>query len=79
MHRYFYHLRTSYSYIQDHEGSVHADPDKALREAHDCIIEIMKSQLDEGYIDLDQKIEIVSEAGHVLALIPFSTVIRRRK
>ena len=79
MQRYFYHLRTSSSYLQDHEGSTHPDPGTALREARDCIIEIMKSQLDQGYIDLEQSLEIVSETGDVLAHIPFSTAIRWRK
>ena len=63
----------------DHEGSMHPDLDAALKEGYDSAREIMKSQLDDGYIDFEQQIEIFAETGEMLAIIPFSTAIRRQK
>jgi len=76
MPRYYFHLRNTHDLVLDPDGkefSVRSQiNDEAIREAR----AIISADVLEGFVDLDQKIEVYDENELLICSIPFSRAVR---
>jgi predicted O-methyltransferase YrrM len=75
MPRYFLHIRDGDELIPDEEGSDLPDLDAAREEAIQGARDILAEKIRTGDPLDGEKIEICDAQGHVLAVIPFRSMI----
>ena len=79
MHRFYFHLDNRIGLLRDEEGQELADLSAAKASAVSNIRSILKSDIDEGLIDLRGKIEIADERGTVLEVVRFAEAVELRQ
>lgn len=76
MPHYLFHVRNRIGFVEDEEGSDHADLDAARAHALDGIRSILAEEARAGEIDLRGRIEVVGAAGRLVLTIPFAEAVQ---
>lgn len=78
MPRYYFHLRDD-AFTEDLEGAELADLEAARLYAIENAREIVCADLKEGWLSLDQSIEIADHDGNQVAIVTFREAFEVRK
>lgn len=76
MPRYFFHVREADTLSIDFEGAVLSGDDQAIREAVQAARETLAEKIIFGDIISHTSFEVVRADGHLIAIIPVSSVLR---
>ncbi|WHA43322.1 DUF6894 family protein [Agrobacterium larrymoorei] len=76
MPRYYFHVREAGTLSVDLEGAVLQGDDQAVREAVQAARETLAEKILMGDVISDSCFEVVRADGHLIAVIPVSSVLR---
>ncbi len=76
MPRYYFHVREAGTLSVDLEGAVLQGDDQAVREAVQAARETLAEKILMGDVISDSSFEVVRADGHLIAVIPVSSVLR---
>ncbi len=78
MSRYYLHIRCESEFIEDDEGAEFVNLEDARLEAVRSIRSLASGDIQDGFLDMDQRIEIMGSDGGQLATVSFSDAITVR-
>lgn len=76
MPRYYFHVREADILSVDLEGALLQGDERAIREAIQAAQEMLAEKIMAGEIIPDSSFEVVRADGHLIAVIPVSSVLR---
>ena len=78
MPHYFFHVRGGPNAVEDEEGWIHADEARAFEAATRAARGLIATDVLEGILDLESRIDVEDGGGSLVFTVPFASVVTRQ-